>query len=67
VLRVVGLGPTVMFDADNPRNPVNRRITIVVLNHEAEERVFSGTEVDTSDGAEPVEAAVDGLGGSMSN
>ncbi|MCD6734676.1 MAG: flagellar motor protein MotB [Burkholderiaceae bacterium] len=58
VVRVVGLGPSVMYDADNPRNPMNRRISILVLNQEAEERVFSGTEVDTSGGVGDAESAL---------
>ena len=29
--RVVGLASTVLFDKD-PRNPINRRISIIVLN-----------------------------------
>ena len=44
VVRVIGLGPSLMYDKDNPRNPMNRRIMIMVLNHDAEERVFQGTE-----------------------
>ena len=58
VVRVIGLGATVMYDPDNPRSPMNRRISIVVLNSEAEERVFSGTEVDTSEGAAEAQAAI---------
>ena len=58
VVRVVGLGPSVMYDADNPRNPMNRRISILVLNQEAEERVFSGTEVDTLGGVGDAESAL---------
>jgi chemotaxis protein MotB len=46
VVRVVGLGPSVMFDPASPRDPINRRITIVVLNQDAEERILHGTEVD---------------------
>lgn len=58
VVRVIGLGPSVMYDPDNPRNPMNRRISIVVLNQEAEERVFSGTEVDTANGTGDAESAL---------
>ena len=58
VVRVIGLGATVMYDPENPRSPMNRRISIVVLNSEAEERVFSGTEVDTSEGAAEAQAAI---------
>ena len=58
VVRVIGLGATVMYDAENPRSPMNRRISIVVLNSEAEERVFSGNEVDTSQGTAEAEVAI---------
>jgi chemotaxis protein MotB len=34
--RVVGLGSSVLFDAENPTNPVNRRISIVVMNKATE-------------------------------
>jgi chemotaxis protein MotB len=36
VSRVVGLSSSVLFDRGNPRNPINRRISIVVLTKEAE-------------------------------
>jgi len=35
--QVVGLGSSVLFDPDNPMAPINRRISIVVLNQQAEE------------------------------
>jgi len=41
VLRVVGLGSSAPFDKDNPANPMNRRITIMVLNKKAAEIVAS--------------------------
>lgn len=37
VLRVVGLSSAVLFDKQNPLNPVNRRISIIVMNKKAEE------------------------------
>jgi chemotaxis protein MotB len=37
VSRVVGLSSSVLFDRANPRNPINRRISIVVLTKEAEQ------------------------------
>lgn len=37
VLRVVGLSSTVLFDRNDPLNPANRRITVVVLNKRTEE------------------------------
>ena len=40
VLRVVGLASTVPFDRNDPLNPANRRITIVVLNKQTEEAIL---------------------------
>ena len=37
VLRVVGLASAVLYDKDNPLNPVNRRISIIVMNKKAED------------------------------
>jgi chemotaxis protein MotB len=37
VVRVVGLSSAVLFDKTNPFNPINRRISIIVMNKEAEE------------------------------
>jgi len=39
VLRVVGLGSAVPFDKDSPNSPVNRRISIIVMNKKAEEAI----------------------------
>jgi chemotaxis protein MotB len=37
ISRVVGLGSSVLFDKGNPRNAVNRRISIVVMTRAAEQ------------------------------
>jgi len=37
IVRVVGLSSAVLFDAENPLNPVNRRISIIVMNKKTEE------------------------------
>jgi chemotaxis protein MotB len=37
ISRVVGLASSVLFDRENPRSPVNRRISIVVLTQQAEQ------------------------------
>lgn len=37
VLRVVGLSSSVLFDRQDPLNPINRRISIIVMNKKAEE------------------------------
>jgi chemotaxis protein MotB len=39
VLRVVGLGSAIPFDKDNPNAPINRRISIIVMNKKAEEAI----------------------------
>jgi len=41
----------VLFDKDNPRNPINRRISIIVMTKKAEEAALS------TDTATPVDAA----------
>jgi chemotaxis protein MotB len=40
VARVVGLSSSVLFDRANPRNPINRRISIVVLTKSAEDEAL---------------------------
>lgn len=37
MLRVVGLSSAVLMDKENPLNPINRRISIIVMNKKAEE------------------------------
>ncbi|MCB5189301.1 flagellar motor protein MotB [Methylobacillus arboreus] len=52
LLRVVGLSSAVLFDNDNPLNPVNRRISIIIMNKKAEEETMSdngSAEVDAAD------------------
>jgi len=40
VARVVGLASSVLLEPDNPLAPVNRRISIIVMTREAEERLL---------------------------
>jgi chemotaxis protein MotB len=40
VLRVQGLASSLPLDAGDPLRPQNRRISIIVMNREAEERMF---------------------------
>ena len=44
VARVVGLAASVPFDKADPRQPINRRISIVVMTKEAEEAALAGTD-----------------------
>ncbi|MEY3743172.1 MAG: hypothetical protein RLZZ541_227 [Pseudomonadota bacterium] len=40
LLRVVGLSSASLFDKENPLNPTNRRISIIIMNKQAEENVL---------------------------
>lgn len=40
LLRVVGLSSAVLFDKANPLNPVNRRISIIIMNKKAEQNAI---------------------------
>jgi len=40
VLRVQGLASSTLFDARDPMSPSNRRISIIVMNRDAEDRLF---------------------------
>lgn len=62
VVRVLGLASSLPYDEADPRAPLNRRISIVVLNAEAAGRVMRGTEVEARDGRD-VERAVSPEGG----
>ncbi len=44
IAQVVGLADTVPFDKENPYNPRNRRISIIVLSKDAERRLKSLSE-----------------------
>jgi chemotaxis protein MotB len=39
VLRVMGLSDSMHLDKANPRNPINRRISIIVLNRRTQQRI----------------------------
>ncbi|KRG62587.1 flagellar motor protein MotB [Stenotrophomonas humi] len=44
VARVVGLSSSVLFDKANPQNPINRRISIVVMTKDAEAAALNETD-----------------------
>ncbi len=53
IVRVVGLSSAVLFDSAQPLNPINRRISIIVMNKKAEEaaRQDGGTvQIDAENG-----------------
>lgn len=45
MLRVQGLASSALFDRNDPLSPSNRRISIIVMNREAEDRFFQTTPV----------------------
>jgi chemotaxis protein MotB len=57
IARIVGLSSAVLFDPENPRNPINRRISIIVMTRQAE---AAAQRIDKQAGADPADAAVDG-------
>ena len=58
VLLVQGLASSLLFDAKDPLGPLNRRISIIVMNREAEDRLLRPMgEGETPDDAAPTLAA----------
>jgi len=57
IVRVVGLSSAVLFIKDEPLNPMNRRISMIVMNKKAEEAAqHDGGVVDAEGGARPEDA-----------
>jgi chemotaxis protein MotB len=53
IVRVVGLASSVQLNKEDPRDPTNRRISIVVLNSKAEQALKrDGNTLDVSDATE---------------
>ncbi len=54
ILRVVGLGSAVPFNKQDPNDPVNRRISIIVMNSRAEEAITkeAGNQIEGSTATE---------------
>ena len=53
VMRVVGLASTVLLDPEAPTSPINRRISIVVMNRDAEQAIARDGQVEQPDGSVP--------------
>jgi chemotaxis protein MotB len=68
VLRVVGLASAAHLDRKDPFNPINRRISILVMNKRTEEAVLrDGTGLDVSGGdtGAAVKAVAEATGGGL--
>jgi chemotaxis protein MotB len=62
VMRVVGLASTVLYDKQDPYNPINRRISIVVMNKRTEEAILRDGD-QAADVANPDDVARQAGGG----
>jgi chemotaxis protein MotB len=52
VLRVQGLAASMLYEKNEPESPLNRRISIIVMNRAAEDRLYKTAEVESSDNTE---------------
>jgi len=59
MLRVQGLAASKLLDAKDPNSPLNRRISIIVMNRDAEDAVLKNMPADEADdaAAQPAPAA----------
>ncbi|WP_124949204.1 flagellar motor protein MotB [Sulfuriferula thiophila] len=58
MLRVVGLASAIPFDKENPMNPINRRISIIVMNKKTEDAVVKDGGVLSAKDEQEVRAAL---------
>ena len=64
IVRVVGLSSAVLFDKNDPLNPQNRRISLIVMNKKAEEAATHDggvVEVDTEKSSDANQAVMNGV------
>ncbi len=59
VLRVQGLAASMLYEKGNPESPLNRRISIIVMNRDAEDRFFSAARVESGEDPEAEEDVPD--------
>ncbi len=57
VMRVVGLASTVLYEKQDPYNPINRRISIVIMNKRTEEAILADGRMVEVEDAQAVESA----------
>ncbi len=73
LVRVVGLSSAVLFDQSDPYNPINRRISLIVMNKKAEKAVINegagSLEVAKSEDVQPglTPATIEVNGGGPAN
>jgi len=57
--RVVGMASSLLADPQNPLSAANRRISILVMTKEAEERLLSGAVIPLENEVETAEPVVE--------
>jgi len=66
ILRVVGLASAVPFDTKNPYDPINRRISIIVMNKKTEDSITKANQsADVSDEQGARQAVEAGAGATL--
>ena len=60
--RIVGLADSAPYDVENPENPANRRISIVVLNRATERAIGLNERLLTAEAEAALDAARDEAG-----
>lgn len=59
VAKVVGLSSTALFDKKNPRSPINRRISLIVMNKQTEDKLINDAKaLKSALGVKPSPAAI---------
>lgn len=62
IVRVVGLSSSVLFDKVDPLNPINRRISIIVMNKKAEEAARNdGGTVEVGSAGDAQQTVIEGV------
>jgi chemotaxis protein MotB len=56
VVRIIGLASSVLFDSENPFNPINRRISIIVMTKSAEAEALSTDAPDVDAARQAIES-----------
>ena len=56
--RVVGLASSALFDQDSPLSPANRRISIIVMTREAEERLLGASRPAALKNGDPAKGSL---------
>ena len=57
LLQVIGLSSAVLYDKADPLNPINRRISIIVMNKKAQERIEKNMSIEAGN-AEGVQKGI---------